>query len=78
MLVRNNRMVLYFTSDGKSMFYRTDTFANIISFVTKQIRNCAMNQKDDKLTLSFSNITTIEMMLERLKALWDYSKGGRR
>ena len=78
LLVRNNRMVLYFTSDGKSMFYRTDTFANIISFVTKQIRNCAMNQKDDKLTLSFSNITTIEMMLERLKALWDYSKGGRR
>jgi transcription-repair coupling factor (superfamily II helicase) len=63
LLVRNGKMVLYFVGDGKSAFYKTELFGNIINFVAKQIRTCALNQKGEKLTLNFPNCSSIDTML---------------
>lgn len=73
LLVRNGKMTLYFVGDAKSAYYRSDVFANIIQYVTRQERSCSINQKGEKLTLLFPNITGIDVMYENVQSLYEYS-----
>ena len=73
LLVRNGKMALYFVGDGKSAFYKTELFGNIINFVAKQIRTCALNQKGEKLTLNFPNCSSIDTMLKNMEALEEFA-----
>lgn len=69
LLVRNGKMILYFVSDQASPFYQSAVFTNLLHFVQKQELPCRMNEKNDKLTLVFTDITNIVKMSRFVKKI---------
>lgn len=58
--VKNGKMIINFISDPNSSFYSSPVFNGVLKFVQKQMYPCRMSEKNDKLTLAFSGIDTIE------------------
>jgi len=68
-MLKNQRMVLFFIGDQDSPFYNSPTFIGILDFVQKNPRNCQMREKNGKLTLSFGNVPSVELALERISRI---------
>lgn len=59
LLVKNGKMVMYFVSDQASPFYSSAVFSNLLKFVQKQVLPCRFSEKNDKLSLIFTEMTNI-------------------
>ena len=69
LLVRNGKMIMYFISEQTSPFYQSAVFTNLLHFVQKQVLPCRMSEKNDKLTLVFTDITNIMKMSRFVKKI---------
>lgn len=69
LLVRNGKMIMYFISEQASPFYQSAVFTNLLHFVQKQVLPCRMSEKNDKLTLVFTDITNIMKMSRFVKKI---------
>lgn len=69
LLVKNGKMIMYFISEQASPFYQSTIFTNLLHFVQKQVLPCRMNEKNDKLTLVFTDITNIMKMSRFVKKI---------
>jgi len=68
-MMKNQRMVLYFVSNQESPFFSSPTFVKILEYVQKHPRHCQMREKNGKLTLSFGKIGSVEEAISRLGAV---------
>ena len=59
-ILKNKNMICYFVSDQKSHFYRTSEFIKIVQYVQEGKSGGKMREKNQKLTLTFSNVPNIE------------------
>lgn len=71
LLVKNGKMIMYFVGEQTSPFYQSVVFANLLRFIQQQILPCRMNEKNDKLTLVFTEITNIMKMSRYVKKIHD-------
>ena len=62
LFVKNGKMVMYFVAEPSSAFYASTVFTNLLKFVQHQELPCRMNEKNDKLSLIFTEITNVEKM----------------
>ena len=69
LLVRNGKMIMYFINEQASPFYQSAVFTNLLHFVQKQVLPCRMSEKNDKLTLVFTDITNIMKMSRFVKKI---------
>lgn len=69
LLVKNGKMIMYFVSEQTSPFYQSAIFTNLLRFVQQQVLPCRMNEKNDKLTLIFTEITNIMKMSRYIKKI---------
>lgn len=63
--LKNNQLTAFFVSDQSSLFYQSPQF----QFVLKKIqynRNCSMQEKNDKLILTFENVNTVNQAYQEL------------
>lgn len=70
--LKNNRLTAYFISDQTSLFYQSPQFQHILLRVQQLQQNCQMQEKNDKLTLTFLNVDSVNVALAQLKKLVDY------
>lgn len=66
--LKNKQLRAFFVSDQSSLFYQSPQF----QFILKQIqynRNCNMQEKNDKLTLTFENIDTVNEAYQQLSTI---------
>lgn len=70
LLVKNGKMIMYFVSEQTSPFYASLVFTNLLKFVQKQILPCRMNEKNDKLSLVFTEITNIEKLSRYVEKMY--------
>lgn len=68
-ILKENKMIIYFVSNQNSPFYQSSTFMSILNFVQNQKDNCKMQEKNNKLSLTFKNITNIKQAISTLKNL---------
>jgi len=66
-ILKKNKMIIYFISNQSSPFYQSGIFMSILNFVQKQKNNCVMQEKNNKLSLTFTNITNIAQAISTLK-----------
>lgn len=71
LLVKHGRMMLYFVSEQSSPFYRSAIFSNLLSFVQKQVIPCRFSEKNDKLSLIFTEMTNIEKVARSIQKMYD-------
>ncbi len=68
-ILKNNTLIAYFISDPASPFYRSNKFANIISRINHYPKRMKVKQKDFRLTLTISDVKSIEEAFEILTEL---------
>ncbi len=66
-LLKNDLLIAGFVSDPDSKFYGTQLFISIMSFVNQNHRTMKMKQNQSKLTLTISNITSVQSAIEILE-----------
>lgn len=71
LLAKNGKMTMYFVSDQSSPFYKSDVFANVLKFVQQQTVACRFSEKNDKLSLIFTDVKDESRMAEIVRNLKD-------
>lgn len=61
-LVKNGKMIVYFVGEPTSPFYSSAIFTRLLKFVQRQELPCRMSEKNDRLSLVFTEITNVEKM----------------
>ncbi len=59
-VLKNQRLIGYFVSNPTSHFYKSEVFSNILRFVQTNQKSCRMKEDKNKLTLSISDIETVD------------------
>ncbi|MBT3747565.1 MAG: transcription-repair coupling factor [Bacteroidetes bacterium] len=65
-MMKNQRMVMYFIANQESAFFNSPIFVQILNFVQTHPRHCQMREKNGKLTLSFEKVASVRVGLEKL------------
>ena len=75
LMVKNNKMVVYFISDQNSPFYASPVFSELLKFIQKQVIPCKISEKNDKLSLVFTSIADINRVSEITREMRDFAYG---
>ena len=75
LMVKNNKMIVYFISDQNSPFYASPVFSELLKFIQKQVIPCKISEKNDKLSLVFTNIADINRVSEITREMRDFAYG---
>lgn len=73
LLLRNGKMTLYFVTDSHELRSKSEILSKIVRFVAQQICRCALNQKGERLSLSFVNIDNMQSMYTSIESLYRFS-----
>lgn len=68
-LLKNSKMTIYFVADKQSVFYQSPQFFTILHNVQRYRNTCQMQEKNDKLSLVFDSVRTVEKALGLLQKL---------
>ena len=72
-IMKKGKLIGYFISDQKSSFYQSKNFSKVLQFVQTHQNVCKMKEKQTRiglrLLLTFENVKSIEIALERLQQL---------
>ena len=75
LMVKNNKMIVYFISDQNSPFYASPVFSELLKFIQKQVIPCKISEKNDKLSLVFTSIVDINRVSEITREMRDFAYG---
>ena len=64
LLLKNEKMTAYFVSNPNSPFYQSDKFGKILQYVVAHPHQTQLREKNDKRSIVFSNVKTVERALE--------------
>jgi len=59
-ILKEQKMMCYFVANPQSPFYQSQLFQNIVKYLQKGKNRSRMQQKNNKLNLTFSDITNVE------------------
>ena len=68
-ILRQQRMSLYFVSQSDSPFYQSDAFNRILSYVAQNPRRCQFREQNNKRSMVITNVTTIEEAVQLLNSI---------
>lgn len=69
LVLKQQKLIGYFISNQESPYYQSATFTSVLTFVQANPYTCKMKERNDKLTLVFENISTIEKAIEVLSPI---------
>jgi len=68
-ILKNKKFIGYFIANQDSPFYRSATFSKILGFLQHNPHKCSMKEKNNKLTLSFENISDLSEAIQKLNEI---------
>jgi transcription-repair coupling factor (superfamily II helicase) len=68
-LLKNNLLIANFISDPKSQFYRSTLFVSIMNYVNQHQKRMSVKQRDSKLSLTVSNVTSVKSAISVLNEI---------
>jgi|WetSurMetagenome_2_1015567.scaffolds.fasta_scaffold00941_9 transcription-repair coupling factor (superfamily II helicase) len=70
-LLKNNLLIAFFVSDQNSQFYRSSQFVSIMNYVNRKQKQMNMKQKSDKLSLTITDIRSVNAAIKVLEEILD-------
>jgi transcription-repair coupling factor (superfamily II helicase) len=67
--LKNNKMILHFISDSSSLFYQSPVFQQILQGVQQYHNICKIQEKNQKLVLTFEPVKSVKKALHYLSKL---------
>lgn len=71
LLAKNGKMIMYFVAEQTSPFYQSPVFSAILRFVQRQVLPCRFSEKNEKLSLIFTDVTNVMKMARYVKKMWE-------
>ncbi|MCT4663619.1 MAG: transcription-repair coupling factor [Flavobacteriales bacterium] len=68
-VLKSNKMILYFVSDTESPYYQSEIFQNILMKVQGMGKKCRLKQKNNRLSVVFDEVKTINSAKNLLSSL---------
>jgi len=69
LVLRKNRLVAYFISNPDSGYFQSARFTDILSFIKTNPLCCKLKEDNERLFLTFREVTTIEGSLQKLECM---------
>lgn len=69
LVLKSKKMIGYFVSRAESPYYQSPRFTQVLKFIQTNPEDCKMNEKNEKLRLIYSNVSSIEKALKNLKRI---------
>ena len=63
------KMITYFVANSQSSFFESESFKQILNFIQANPKACQMKERNNKLSLVFENVDSIESALMNLKEI---------
>ncbi|SHF51208.1 transcription-repair coupling factor (superfamily II helicase) [Mariniphaga anaerophila] len=68
-ILKEGKMICHFVSDQQSSFYQSELFLKIVQFVQHGTTKGRMREKNNKLTLTYANVSNVETAGHILKEM---------
>ncbi len=68
-ILKNNKMLLYFVSNQNSPYYQSPTFQKILHFIQEHPKKFSMKEAKDKLSMSTDNVKSIKKATNVLREM---------
>ena len=65
-VLKQNRMTLFFVSNATSPFYQSEAFDRILQFVATNPRRCNFREMNGKRSMVISDVPTVEAAVQLL------------
>lgn len=70
-MLKNKKLFCYFISKPNSPYYQTAQFTTVLSYIQSNPNQVRMREKNDKLSLAFENIRSIEQAVAVLQPIFN-------
>lgn len=68
-ILKGNKLIGSFIADQTSPYFQSDAFGKVLGYVRDHVNSVQLKEKNDKLRLVFSGISTIEESIDLLRAV---------
>jgi len=68
-VLKTNKLICYFPADQSSAYFQSDAFSRVLGYMKENPRGCELKERNNKLTLVFNGVNTIEQSIELLDAV---------
>ena len=72
-VLKQQRMMLYFVSDPNSPYYRSSVFDNLLNYISRHPRRCNLREVKGKRSMVISQVETVEKAVELLMEMMKVS-----
>jgi transcription-repair coupling factor (superfamily II helicase) len=71
LILKQQKLIGYFMTNSESDYFQSTTFGNILQYVQQHPGDVKLREKNDKLSLVFSNVKGIANAIQLLEAVYD-------
>ncbi len=68
-LLKQQRMYLYFVSSPNSPYYQSETFGRVLDYLTRNVRRCNLREANGKRSMVVTDIPSVEAALTVCRAI---------
>lgn len=68
-VLKSNKLIGYFISNQESPFYQSEAFNKVIHYVQKHSRMCKMKEQNNKLSIVFEQVDSVNKALNIIKEI---------
>ena len=68
-MLKQQKMFLYFVSNPDSPYYQSEAFGRVIEYATKNVRRCNLREVNGKRSMVVTNISSVDAALSILKTI---------
>ena len=68
-MLKQQRMILYFVSNANSPFYSSEAFDRIIDYAANNVRRCSLRDQNGKRSMVVTDVPTVEQAVGILKTI---------
>jgi transcription-repair coupling factor (superfamily II helicase) len=65
-VLKQEKMICYFPAGNQADYFESDSFTKVLSYIQTNPRNCKMSEKNNKLRLIYSDMTSISQAIESI------------
>ena len=68
-MLKQQKMILFFVSNPNSPYYQSEAFGHVIEYATKNVRRCNLREVNGKRSMVVTNISSVDAALSILKTI---------
>lgn len=69
MILKNGRLICYFVGNQESLYYKSDTFMQVLQYVQENPSICRMKESESRLSVTFRNVHSVGEALRILNGI---------